>query len=65
MNATTLPAAAIDHTASVPKAPRIPSDLAWLDVMSPMQHSFRHFGSLDWRMKDYIGGLISEALAAR
>jgi hypothetical protein len=50
--------------AIVPRAPRIPSDLLALDSMSPMQHTFAHFGSLNVRMTDHISDMIAETLAS-
>lgn len=31
----------------IPRAPRIPSDLAVLDSLCPIQHTFKHWGRLD------------------
>jgi hypothetical protein len=57
-------AAAIE-LAIVPRAGRLPADLVdgTLDALAPMQHSFRHFGSLNVRMIDHIADMISETLA--
>lgn len=32
---------------AIPKAPRIPSDLAVLDSLCPIQHTFKHWGRLE------------------
>jgi hypothetical protein len=50
--------------AIVPRAPRIPSDLASLLAMAPMQHSLAACGTLDLRMADYIGAMITDTLRA-
>lgn len=50
--------------AILPRDARVPADVNSLLALDPMQHAFRHFGSLNVRMTDHIADLISETLAA-
>jgi hypothetical protein len=52
----------------VPRAARVPADVASGELegaLSPMQATFRHFGSLNVRMIDHISDMIAETLASR
>lgn len=48
----------------IPAPPAVVSDLAALEAMSPIEHTFKRWGRLDELRAGYIGGLIREALAA-
>jgi hypothetical protein len=55
---------AIEHVI-VARPARIPADLETLEALSPMQHSFRNFSSLNVRMIDHISDMIQETLASK
>lgn len=57
-------ATAVEHVI-VARPARIPADLETLEAMSPMQHSFRNFSSLNVRMIDHISDMIQETLASK
>lgn len=50
--------------AIMPRDPKVPSDLALLDSMSPIEHTFAYFGSakLDKLRADHIRSLVRSAV---
>jgi hypothetical protein len=48
--------------AIIPRAGRLPTDLLTLEALSPVQHSLKAAGNLNWRMADHIADLIQETL---
>lgn len=47
---------------NIPRAPKIPADIARLSASSPLEQTFAHWGRLDEIRANYIASLISDSL---